>query len=125
MTRPHELTLTALMHVLAAVRYENWQFEVSDAGEGKGFLVQVLFSASDARTHELRQEQRGRKWYVSRFATESEIVLTCFKAVLTALEHEARETFTYQGRHVLHPHPDVTELLRLADVRETRATVPA
>lgn len=42
-------------------------------------------------------EANGRKWRISQYATKSEVVQTIFKAYLTWLEHEARETFTYKG----------------------------
>jgi hypothetical protein len=55
----------------------------------------------------------GRWWRLSPHMTPTEIVLTAFKAVLTALEHEAREQFTYKGVAVLDSHIDVEELVRI------------
>lgn len=55
----------------------------------------------------------GRWWRLSEHMTTTEIVLTAFKAVLTALEHEAREQFTYKGVAVLDSHIDVEELVRI------------
>ena len=45
--------------------------------------------------------------------TRSEIVSTAFLAVLTALEHEAREQFRYRGRPIYSPHYDVEVLAKL------------
>lgn len=56
-------------------------------------------------------EYKGRKWYISPYATDSEIVLTAFKAAATALEHEAREAFLYKGQAILGPHFDVDFLV--------------
>jgi hypothetical protein len=55
----------------------------------------------------------GRWWRLSPHMIPTEIVLTAFKAVLTALEHEAREQFTYKGVAVLDSHIDVEELVRI------------
>jgi hypothetical protein len=54
--------------------------------------------------------------------TDSEIVSTCFKAVLTALEHEAREAFTFKGQAVYDAHLSVHELAR---VRSDRSNLDA
>ncbi len=42
--------------------------------------------------------------------TNSEVVQTAFKAILTALEHEARELFTYRGVAILDGHYDLEQL---------------
>lgn len=56
---------------------------------------------------------RGRKWMLSGFMTDGEVVQTAFKAVLTALEHEARELFLYRGVSVFDPHYDIDKLVEL------------
>ena len=87
--------------IVALVEYKDWSFRVEPLGDGH--FVQVLFNA-DGRG------QRGRKWYISKFACRSEIVQTLLLAVLTAEEHEAREKFTYRGAALFGPHKDVDEL---------------
>jgi len=52
----------------------------------------------------------GRWWRLSQHMTDSEIVWTAFKAVLTALEHEAREKFTFKGIRVADSHVDIHKL---------------
>lgn len=49
----------------------------------------------------------GRAWPVSLGITNGDLVQTAFKAILTALEHEARELFTFQGERVMDPHRDM------------------
>ena len=58
---------------------------------------------------------KSRKWFISFHMTDSEVVQTCFKAVLTAMEHEARERFTFRGTAVFGPHLDVYQLKALVD----------
>lgn len=52
--------------------------------------------------------------------TESELVLTAFKAALTAEEHECRERFQYRGRRVLNPHVSVRALMDVCDIEDVR-----
>lgn len=56
---------------------------------------------------------RGRKWLLSEHMTDGEIVQTAFLALLTAFEHEARETFLYRGEPIFDPHYDVEKLVDL------------
>jgi len=53
---------------------------------------------------------KSRKWLLSRHMRRGEIVQTAFLAVITAIEHEAREVFTYRGRAVFDPHYDIDKL---------------
>lgn len=53
---------------------------------------------------------KGRPWRISLYATDTEIVWTCFKAVLTALEHEARELFKFKGVAVADSHVNIHNL---------------
>ena len=55
----------------------------------------------------------SRKWALSWHMTDGEVVQTAFKAVLTALEHEAREQFTYRGVSIFDPHYDIEKLVAL------------
>lgn len=50
---------------------------------------------------------RGRKWRLSIHMTDGEIVQTAFLAIMTALEHEARESFKFLGVAVMEPHRDI------------------
>lgn len=56
------------------------------------------------------ETQFTRKWYISNKACKNEVVNTAFKLVLTAMEHEVRELFTYKERKIFGPHYDVDVL---------------
>lgn len=58
---------------------------------------------------------KGRKWLLSPHMTDSEIVQTALKAVLTAAEHEIREQFLFQDKAIFDPHYDLLGLVRLRD----------
>jgi len=66
----------------------------------------------------------GRKWRLSEHMTDGEIVQTAFLAIMTALEHEARERFTYKGQRVFGPHLDIdkwADYLATHDMEKERA----
>ncbi len=64
---------------------------------------------------------KGRHWRLSEHMTDGELVQTAFKAIMTALEHEARERFTYKGKAIFGPHLDVDKLVEIAGETVERA----
>lgn len=116
------LTQHEVFNVIRACSFRDWTFHVG--GMGDGFYLQLRFNARNAEPpHELT-EQYGRKWYISKHTTVSEIVHTVMKAILTALEHEAREEFTFDGEPIFHPHHSIEALLSIVTDTEVRE-VPA
>lgn len=85
--------------------YPGHQFLVLEKGECI-FLQVECQGGIDAKTGEA-WAWKGRKWYLSPHMTDSEIVQTAFKAVVTAVEHEVREAFKYKGVAVCDPHLDL------------------
>jgi hypothetical protein len=84
--------------------------------------LQVQFTAWDtADRSKPAAEWRGRKWSLSPHMTRSELIRTAFMAYHAALEHEARESFTYDGRAVFGPHIDVDVLWAAAVDLDRRA----
>lgn len=112
-----QLTEQHLKFLLSRITFRDWSFRVMQSGDG--FLVQVAFVAPDSRDGADR-EQRGRKWYVSRHATVSEIMQTALAAVLAAVEHEAREDFLVDGRAIYHPHHQLVDLIMIANSTDAR-----
>ena len=106
-----------LTELLSVIEFHDWEFRCGTLGDG--YYIQVQFKAPDTCTNQ-EADWNGRKWYVSKFATQDEVVLTCFKAVMTAVEHETREHFLFHGKAIFNPHPDVGMLLKLADQRVYR-----
>ena len=89
------------------VSYPGMRFFVGEAG-GR-IHIRGGFEQPCAKSGELTV-WLTRRWYISDKATRSEVVQTCLKIVLTAVEHEAREKFRYRGRAVYGPHIDVDAL---------------
>ena len=106
------LDLASIMETLGRCRYSGLRFLLSlDGGRP---VLQVESDGQCARTGE-PLTWRGRKWFLSFHMTRSEVVQTAFKAVLTALEHEARESFLYRDQPIFGPHFDVEKLVALCD----------
>lgn len=101
-----------ITEVLSRVKYPGWTWLVQD-GHG-GTYFKGLFYNSDPRTG-LIERQETRKWLVSPHMTDSEVVHTALKCVLTGVEHEVREHFTYRGRRVFSPHFNVEALVSICD----------
>jgi len=87
-------------------------FLVTTDGRGVTYFQVVNNNATDNVTGK-PCTWKGRKWLLSQYMTKGEIVQTAFKAVLTAMEHEIRETFTYKGASIFDPHYDIDKLLEL------------
>lgn len=106
-----QLTIENLNSIVNDIKYKNWTFRTGEMGNG--FFLQLKFDMPDLITSNV-EEQSGRKWYISKFMTKSEIVQTAFKACLTAEEHECREQFKYKQEQIFCPHFSVDELAEFA-----------
>lgn len=53
---------------------------------------------------------KSRRYVIEHNDTRDQIVQTALKAYLGAVEHEARETFTYREEAIFGPHHDVDAL---------------
>lgn len=97
---------------------EGLKLKVGVHPEGRQYL-QIYQESICNRTGKPYNEG-GRKWDISKYMTESEIVFTVWKAVLTFMEHELREQFMYKGKRIFDPHIDVNALLSVCEQRSVR-----
>jgi hypothetical protein len=118
------LTIADVLSIVHLIEYLDWDFWVGSLNDDpQGPLyIQVMFDAWDLKT-ETSQVQYGRKWFISRHSTTSEIVQTALMAVLAAQEHEVREEFRYRGKAVFGPHFDVEELSKRLPAMDLRSPV--
>ncbi|MBX3660703.1 MAG: hypothetical protein KF740_19890 [Ramlibacter sp.] len=99
--------------VLAEVKFPGFSFLIHNAfADGEPTYLQAAFDAFDNDRPGVIARQLTRKWLLSRHMTRSELVQTAFKCVLTSVEHETREQFTYKGARVFGPHFDVEGLVQ-------------
>lgn len=104
--------------ILNECKFLDWEFLLQF--DGPRPYLQVRFQAPDSRYGGDPTHQTGRKWFLSYHMTRSEVVQTAFKAVLTAVEHEAREGFTWRDRPVFGPHIPVYKLWEICDTVDAR-----
>lgn len=105
--------ITEIQAVLSDVRFTGFVFRAVADGRGELYLCGEFFAA-DTCNGGAPQQWRTRRWLLSPVMTKSELVQTAFKCVLTAVEHEAREEFTYRRRPIFGPHYDVDVLWNAA-----------
>lgn len=61
------------------------------------------------------EEWSGRKWYLSQYMTDDEIVKTAWCAFETAVKHEVMEAFKVDGIRLFNPHVNFEELLKVSN----------
>lgn len=98
--------------LLGDIAYPGLDYEVSTEG-GTCCQVRIKCVGGKCNVTGKPMDWNGRWWRLSPHMTDSEIVATCFKALLTALEHEARERFTFKGQSVYDSHLSVHQLAKL------------
>lgn len=111
MTSQPKQTLGNIETILADVEYKDWVLCTGEMGDG--FFLQWKFWETDnTNPQDPKKHLQGcRKWYISSFATYSEVVNTAFLAVKIAETHEIMERFLVRGKMLYNPHQDVFALL--------------
>ncbi len=113
------MTFDDMRGVLDHVRYKRgWSLLVRS--ETNNIYLQWVFDGPCADTGEIKP-QHCRKWRLSVYMTEGELVQTAFAAALAAEEHECREFFGYKGVRVFGPHIKFSALMEAAQHIEGRA----
>lgn len=113
-TKANEELIARANRVLRHVRFQNYAWVLRE-GHG-GVYLSAMFEAPDneAKGDPVPVAQYTRKWLLSPAMTNSEIVQTAFKLVLTSVEHETREQFTYRSARIFGPHFNVDDLAEMA-----------
>lgn len=106
-------TKEKIVEILRGITYLDWKFHIHYVRPSGFMYLQLEFDAPDITTGQI-VKVKSRKWMLSPHMTKSEIVQTALKAVLTSVEHEAREQFKYAGRAVFGPHVDVDVMWEVA-----------
>lgn len=112
MAQPRK-SIHEIREILSQVKFLDWDVRLLEKGDG--YLLQWVFDGEDADKPGQIEKQFCRKWYVSPYSTETEIVETAWKAVWVAMMHETRENFYYKGRRIYSPHYDVNDRIAMCD----------
>ena len=109
-----KFTMKEIQDLLKKVVFMDRKFLVMKKGDG--FLLQMSYMELDVDEPEKGVcEQKTRKWYVSPFSTETEIIESCWAMVCRSQMHVAGEHFTFKGRRIYSPHFDVHARVGLCD----------
>lgn len=104
-----------IQDIINRINYKDWIISFISKNDSR--YIKVYIPHPDGPYHPTSENEQGywsgRKWHVSPFMTDSEIILTCFKAITTAEEHETREAFLFDNIPVLGPHWNLIMLARL------------
>ena len=77
-------------------------------------FIQIIYKTKCNKEGDLRN-WHGRKWYLSDFMTEDEVIKTLFVAFKSVVEHEIMEGFKVDDTVLFNPHTSYTELLKVSD----------
>ncbi len=105
-------SLADFQDILSQIQFLDRKFTVQQKGDG--FLLQLSYIEKDIYTDK-PSVQKSRKWYLTAFATESEIVDTAYAACVRSMRHVTKEHFLYQNRRVFSPHFDIKARIDLCD----------
>jgi len=105
-------TFAEIQAIIGAVKFMDRELRLLEKGDG--YLLQLSYQEPDVETGELAL-QRTRKWYISPWMTETEIVETAFKACRTSMDHVLKEHFLYKGRRVYSPHFTIEARIEACD----------
>ena len=120
-------TIRALISRIAFPMFPTWTLRFNPGttgGEGRSAspYLQVHGWDTCAKTGQTLQ-WTGRKWLISYWMCDTEVICTAYKAIQAAVEHEMREKFLVDGLAVFDPHRSLESMLEAArveaiDVRE-------
>lgn len=95
-------TFEEIKTVIDNIKYKDWNINLLIKAHNF-YLLQVTFMAYDFTTDKV-ELQKCRKFYVSPFMEESEIIRTAYLAIQQAEFHELDENFKYKDIAIFDPH---------------------
>ena len=114
-------TLAEVCDIVHQIKFNDRRLVVAVMGDGYYLQVQYMEICIDTMKPEI---QKARKWYVSPFSTETEIVETAFKACRISNEHVLKEHFLYKGYRIYSPHFDVNARIRMCEEKKFDGRTP-
>lgn len=103
MTKARAL-LQRVSMLCSRISYPRGGYNIRTFGEREVY-IQHMQTLPDCKTGK-PSTQYGRKWYISQFMTDDEILRTFLLATRTFEEHEVYENFKVDGERYLNPHPE-------------------
>jgi hypothetical protein len=87
--------------------------EDEDSGEPRVF-IQLEYNSKCNKGGE-QEYWKGRKWYLSSYMTDDEIIKTAYTAFEACIKHEIMEGFKVDDKILFNPHINFEELLKISD----------
>lgn len=113
MTDNSPKTIDNIVTIVNRIKFMDRSFRVLE--KGNGYLLQLEYYEPDIDNPTGPTTlQRSRKWYISPWMTETEIVETAFTAAARSMYHITKENFTYMGERVYSPHIHIDDRLEIA-----------
>ena len=116
-----EFVKELVSHITMNVFGTNFKLLVCEDKKNIGgrIYLQVDYEAPCTKTNNL-ESWKGRKWYLSEFMTDDEIVKTAYCAFQAAVTHEIMEGFKFDNVIVFNPHINFRELLKVSHLEIKR-----
>ena len=105
--------------VLNDVKTGDWELWLRYDQKADRLFIQIQFDCTNNYSGEPYRSY-CRKWYLSPFMTNTEIVRTAYKAYEAAVIHEMQENFTYKDVAIFDPHRNVELLVSLDGFNDER-----
>lgn len=87
-------------------------------------FIQLSYESPCSKTNK-KEIWKGRKWYLSEYMTDDEIVKTVYSAFEMAVKHEILEGFQMDGKILFNPHINFEELLKISHLEVKRIHIPS
>jgi hypothetical protein len=81
--------------------------------------IQVQYTATCNKTG-FTDKWHGRKWYLSEYMTDDEVIKTCYVACEAVVKHEIMEGFKVDDIILFNPHINYEKLLEISDYEVKR-----
>ncbi len=115
-------TINDVAVIINEVTCPPYDFRLMEKGDG--WLLQLRYLEEDVDAPGRQFWHTSRKWYISPYATTTEIVETAYGACLRSAKHRIREHFTYKDRRVMSPHLDIEARIEICDARHFDQRIP-
>lgn len=111
--------LEHIQNLIKGISYKNgWELRLTTRGEDV-ILMYWQFDAPNVKNG-IVETWTSRKYYLSPYKTDSEIIQTAFLAAKVAEEHEILESFKYNGKILFSPHMDLNYFTSLEIPEDAR-----
>jgi hypothetical protein len=105
------MTFSEIQQIIRECSFPEYTLNAIEIGD-EGFLIRANYEEECTVTGKV-ETQYTREWFVPYSSTKSQVVATCFKLIMTSMEHKTREWFKYRGKAIYQPHYDVDTLAAL------------